>query len=100
MSSQGINNPKFSDLDNIIQNKFESILTNENINKLHPEHRKFDILENPLVFSSNEGSEYKEMSREAAIDVLKTLRREHSELIALFNQVDKERKVRIYWFAI
>ena len=95
MSIQTLMNQNFLRIDKIIQNKFETILTNQVVEEEHLDNPIFDLI-GGMIYSPHAGpNDYHTMSKEDIIEALEIKKKENTELINLFNEINRERKVII-----
>lgn len=85
--------PKLYEIEHIIQDKFEALLTNGDINEKFLDFKRLDMLDEPLVCVTDEAYDFNEVSQDSLIEALNLLKKENADLIYLFNQVNKERIV-------
>jgi hypothetical protein len=96
MSSWTELHSKLYDVDRTIINKLEVLLTNQETNDAYLDHGISTALEEPLIFLKTENFDFTEMPREALLQIIEVLKEEKNQITSLFNQVNNERKVRIW----
>lgn len=94
MSIQAISNPKLYQLDYLIQDKLEIILTNDTIHSKYPDYQNCGIFEDPLQLYKTKTLQNTEISRENTIETIRLLRQERSELVSVIKQLNEEKQVR------
>lgn len=93
MSIQAISNPKHYQFDHLIQDKLETILTNENIHSKYPGYQNANVLEDPLQLYNIKTVENTERAKENPSEVIKLLRQEKSDLVLVIKQLNEEKQV-------
>ena len=94
MSIQVASNPKLYQFDQLIQDKLETLLTNENIHSKFPDYQNCGVLEDPLQKYKIQTVENTEIAQDKRSGVIKLLRQERSDLVFIIKQLNEEKQVR------
>ena len=100
MSIQTLMNQKSFKIDKLIQNKFETILTDQIVGEDHLNHPIFDLVGGMIYSPQVDADDYSRMDKGDVIQLLEIKKQENSELINLFNDINKERRVNFYYSTV